>query len=312
MAATVAVGVPAGTGSTGSSPPARASPAAPANPSAATARRRVGPPDTSRSQASVLPTSASRKLSRGAPPMAAHGAVGAPAWLMASLPHGNAYGHRARSASAATHQPATASGQARSRNSICWPMVSSAKITASAAASAAQAYQATLISQDSRGTNRASPNTSPITKLARRLRRQSATTSSAGPSGASGHRPTGGKAAVSSSPPARAMSSAHGSARRGPVLLDTGAAAGSRVAPASPAAVGSAEAAGDGSAAPGDGAAVAGGSAGAAGGGAGESGLVTAAAAGAPPGSPSLPVSATTPSHTCMSAYAAPPSVAGA
>src|SRR5215470_5687709 len=300
MAATVAVGVPAGTGSTGRSPPARASPAAPANPSAATARRRVGPPGTSRSQASVLPTRASRKLSRGAPPMAAHGAVGAPAWLMASLPHGNAYGHRARSASAATHQPATASGQARSRSSICWPMVSSAKITASAAASAAQAYQATLISQDSSGTNRASPNTSPITKLARRLRRQSATTSSAGPSGASGHRPSGGKAAVSTSPPARAMSSAQGSARRGPVRLDTGAAAASRVvaggfgaASASPAVAGGAGMADGGSGAPGDrvtdggaggpadGAAVVGDPAAAAGGGSWVPGLVTAAAVGA-------------------------------
>src|SRR5215468_1217800 len=293
MAATVAVGVPAGTGSTGRSPPARASPAAPANPSAATARRRVGPPDTSRSQASVLPTSASRKLSRGAPPMAAHGAVGAPAWLMASLPHGNAYGHRARSAPAATHQPATASGQARSRSSICWPMVSSAKITASAAASAAQAYQATLISQDSSGTNRASPNTSPITKLARRLRRQSASTSSAGASGASGHRLSGGKAAVSSSPPARAMSSAQGSARRGLVRLGTGAAAGSGVAPASPAVVGGAGVAGGGSGRPGgrvtdggaggpaDGAAVVGDPAAAAGGGSWVPGLVTAAAVGA-------------------------------
>src|SRR5215472_18788378 len=308
MAATVAVGVPAGTGSTGRSPPARASPAAPASTSAATARR-TGSRGTSRNQARVLPTSASRKVSRGAPPMAAHGAVGAPAWLMASLPHGNAYGQRLRSASAATHQPATASGQARSRSNICWPMVSSAKITASEAASAAQAYQATLISQDSSGTNRASPNTSPITKLARRLRRQSASTSSAGPSGASGHRLSGGKAAVSSSPPARAMSSAQGSARRGLVRLGTGAAAGSGVAPASPgvapaspAVVGGAGVAGGGSRRPGgrvtdggaggpaDGAAVAGEPAAAAGGGSWVTGLVTAAAVGTPPGSPSLPV----------------------
>ncbi len=203
---------------------------------------------------------------------------------MASLPHGNAYGHRSRSASAATHQPATATGQARSRSSTCWPMVSSAKITASATASAAQAYQARLISQDSRGTNRASPNSSPITKLARRLRRQSATTSSAGPSGASGHAPTGGKAAVSTSPPASAMSSAQGSARPEPAGLGTGAAVGVRVAPASPGVAGGARVAGDSAVAPGGGSWVA--------------GLVTAAAAGAPPGSPSLPVKHNHPSRT--------------
>ena len=147
--------------------------------------------------------------------MAVQGAVGAPAWLMASLPHGNAYGHRSRSASAATHQPATATGQARSDSSTRWPTASRAKMTASAMASAAQAYQARLISQDSSGMKNASPNSNPTAKLARRLRPCSASTSSAGPSGASGHAPTGGKAAVRTSPPATAASKAHPSARRG-------------------------------------------------------------------------------------------------
>src|SRR6516165_9954421 len=134
---------------------------------------------------------------------------------MASLPHGKAYGHLPRNASAATHQPATATGHARSDSSTRWPAQSRAKITASAMASAAHAYQATLISQDSRGTNRASPNSSPARTLARRLRPCSATTSSAGPSGASGHTPAGGKAAVRASPPATAANSAQGSASTG-------------------------------------------------------------------------------------------------
>src|SRR5262249_29489976 len=218
ISATAAVGLPAGTGSSGSSAPARARPAAPAKASAGTARRRSTPPagpGASTSQASVLPARASTKVSSGAPPMAAQGAAGLPAWLIASLPHGKAYGHLARSASAATHQPATATGQARSDSSTRWPAQSSAKITASAMASAAHAYQATLISQDSRGTNRASPNSSPARRLDRRRRPCSASTSSAGPSGASGHAPTGGKAAVRASPPATAANSAQGSASTG-------------------------------------------------------------------------------------------------
>ena len=77
-----------------------------------------------------------------------------------------------------------------------------AKITASAPASPAHAYQATLISHDSSGTNRASPNTSPQPNDPRRLRPVSATTSSPGPRNASGHTSSGGDAANTASPPA--------------------------------------------------------------------------------------------------------------
>ena len=50
---------------------------------------------------------------------------------------------------AATHQPATASGQARSRSSGGSARASTAKMTASTTASVTQAYQATLTSHDS-------------------------------------------------------------------------------------------------------------------------------------------------------------------
>ena len=74
-------------------------------------------------------------------------------------------------------------------------MASTAKMTARAPASATHAYQATLTSQDSRGTNSARPNASPHPNDPRRLRPVSATTSSAGPSTASGQASIGGKAA---------------------------------------------------------------------------------------------------------------------
>src|SRR5271163_2563916 len=79
---------------------------------------------------------------------------------------------------------------------------------ASAPASPAHAYQATLISLDSNGTNMATPNTSPQPNDPRRLRPVSATTSSAGPSTASGHTSSGGNDANSASPPAADSSSA--------------------------------------------------------------------------------------------------------
>ena len=209
--------------STGSRHPASASPAAPAKASAGRTRRcsargRSWPRDAGRrsvrcagpssSQARQAPARASRKVSSGAPPIATQRAVGAPAWLIASLPHGKAYGHRSRTASAATHQPATAAGQARSRSSRRWPTVSTAKLTISATARAAQTYQATLTSQEISGTKNAAPNTSPTTRLAPRLVRHSATASSAGPATASGQAPTGGKAAARARPPASATSNA--------------------------------------------------------------------------------------------------------
>ena len=174
----------------------------------------------------MAPASATRKVSSGAPPIAAHGAAGVPAWLIASLPHGNAYGQRARSASAQTHQPATASGQARRPRSRRWPTASTAKITASLTASASHAYHATLSSQDRRGMKKASPNTSPPSSDALRPRRHSATASSAGPAGASSQIPTGGNAAASASPPASATASATGSRGRAGVVAGPAGAAG--------------------------------------------------------------------------------------
>src|SRR5690349_4346213 len=149
-----------------------------------------------------------RKLSRGAPPIATQRTSGATDWLIASRPQGNAYGHRSLIPSTRTHQPATATGQYGRFSSSRCPMASTARMTASAPASAAHAYQASLISQDSRGTNAARPNTSPQPNDARRLRPASATTSSPGATAASGHASTGGNDAYSASPPATEISSA--------------------------------------------------------------------------------------------------------
>ena len=154
--------------------------------------------------------SATRKDSSGAPPTATQRTSGATDWLMASRPQGNANGHRSRSASAATHHAATSAGQPGSSSSSRWPMQTMAKISASAPASAAHAYQATLISHDSSGTNRASPNTSPHPNEDRRRRPVSAKTSSPGPRNASGHTSSGGNDAKAASPPAADSSSAHG------------------------------------------------------------------------------------------------------
>src|SRR5580693_5542269 len=144
----------------------------------------------------MAPVSATRKLSSGAPPIATQRTSGATDWLMASRPQGKANGHRSRSASAATHQAATRAGQNGSTSSSRWPTHSRAKITASARASAAHAYQATL-------------TPSPQPNDPRRLRPVSATTSSAGPSTASGQASIGGNEAYTASPPATLASSAH-------------------------------------------------------------------------------------------------------
>ncbi len=62
----------------------------------------------------MAPISATTKVSTGGPPIAAQPCVGTPAWLIASLPQGKPpQGQRSLNASAATHQPATASGQQR-------------------------------------------------------------------------------------------------------------------------------------------------------------------------------------------------------
>ena len=157
----------------------------------------------------MAPVSATRKLSSGTPPTATQRTSGAADWLMASRPQGKAYGHRSRNASTLTHQPATAAGQKGSSSSTRWAMQNTAKMIASAPASPNHAYQATLLSQDSSGTNRATPNTSPQPSDPRRLRPVSATTSSPGPAAASGQAPSGGNDAKTASPPARHSSSAH-------------------------------------------------------------------------------------------------------
>ncbi len=140
--------------------------------------------------------------------MATQRTSGAADWLIASRPQGKAYGHRSLIASTRTHQPATAAGQYGRLSSSRCPTASTAKMSASTPARMAHAYQASLISQEISGANRARPNASPQPNDARRLRPASATTSSPGPATASGHAPTGGNAANSASPPASEMSRA--------------------------------------------------------------------------------------------------------
>src|SRR6516165_11553107 len=224
MAATVAVLALAGTGSMGSAAGSTARPAAAASAVPASAVRRRGvrarrpgrPGQTvSTTQASVAPNSATANVNSGAPPTAAQPRVGASAWLIASRPHGKPHGQRSRSASAATHQPATANGQAGSFSKSLCPTASTAKMTASAAASVTQAYQARLITQASRGKKKAAPKTSPTQNEARSDRPDNAITSSAGPAAASGQIPAGGNAAASASPPASAVASAQRSRSSG-------------------------------------------------------------------------------------------------
>ena len=161
------------------------------------------------SQASVAPISATRKVSSGAPPTAAQRAVGASAWLIASLPQGKPpHGQRSRSASAATHQPATATGQPGSRSRSRWPIASTARMTAEPPARPAHAYHATFSTQDSIRKKNATPKTSPARNDPRRDRPASATVSRAGPTAASGQMPAGGNAAARARPPARAAGSA--------------------------------------------------------------------------------------------------------
>ena len=102
---------------------------------------------------------------------------------MASRPQGNPpNGNRSRSASRLTHQPATATGQPGSRSSSRCAMASTARMTADPSASAVHANHQTLITQDSSGKKKATPNTSPHTNDARRFRPARATVSSATPS----------------------------------------------------------------------------------------------------------------------------------
>ena len=210
------------------------------------------PPGASSSQATHAPASATTNVSSGAPPTVAHGAAGVPGWLIASLPQGNAYGHRSRSASAPTHQPATASGQARSEQH---PLAHGEQREDHRLGDR-QRQPGVPGHVDQPGQQRDEERQAEQQagrSEARRLRRHSATTSSAGPRGRSGHIPTGGNAAVRASPPASAAS-AQGQARlagrpgpRGPVpggrtwrtagpVRGPGAGAGRVAAPGSPAA----------------------------------------------------------------------------
>ena len=155
MAATVAVGVPAAAVDRehraaasrrppSESPPARSRPGRqPVSRPAATvaprharrpgrrlaARRRQHQPGQRHA-----PASATRKVSSGAPPIATQRPRSArwPGSWPAGPTGSRRTATRSRTASAATHQPATASGQARSRSSSRWPTASTAKITASA------------------------------------------------------------------------------------------------------------------------------------------------------------------------------------
>ena len=218
IAATTAVGSPAAPPSPGSSAPAARSAAIAASASAGQRARDGGvaaddrppprpPAGPSSSHARQAAVSAMRKVRNGGPPIATQRAVGADAWLMTSRPHGKpSQGHRSRSASAATHQPATASGQARSRSSSHCPSVSTAKMAVSAMARAAQTYHATLTSQDRSGKKKATPKTTPTASAVLARCRRKAMTSRAGPTTASGQMPAGGKAAASARPPASAVS----------------------------------------------------------------------------------------------------------
>src|SRR5215469_12600428 len=222
MAATTAVLALAGTGSRVNAAGITASPAAPASAAAASTTSRRGKAARHRgsavstTQASVAPKSAITNVSAGVPPIAAHPLVGALAWLIASLPHGKPpHGQRSLSASSATHQPATATGQPGSVSSRRWATAPAARMTAEAPASPSQAYQATLSTHDSSGKKKATPNTSPTTNEARSDRPDSAIASSAGPAAASGQMPAGGNAAASASPPARPTTSAQRSVSGG-------------------------------------------------------------------------------------------------
>ena len=105
---------------------------------------------------------ATTKESTGGPPIAAQPCVGSPAWLIASRPHGKPpHGQRSRNASAATHQPATASGHQRRLSSSRWAMANTAKMSAEAMASATQANQARLTTQASSGMKNARPKAKP-------------------------------------------------------------------------------------------------------------------------------------------------------
>src|SRR5262249_4074139 len=108
----------------------------------------------------------------------------------------------------ATHHTATASGQPRRYISSRWATLSTAKTSASATASATQAYQARLVSQESSGRKKASPNTSPSGKAARRLRPRRMSARTAGPTGASAQTPRGENEAARGTPPATAPSGA--------------------------------------------------------------------------------------------------------
>ena len=135
---------------------------------------------------------------------------------MASRPQGNPpNGKRSRSASRLTHQPATATGQPGSRSSSRCAMASTARMTADPSASAVHANHQTLITQDSSGKKKATPNTSPHANDARRFRPARATVSNATPSGANGQIPTGGNETASSSPPASAARNAQRSRNPG-------------------------------------------------------------------------------------------------
>ena len=139
----------------------------------------------------MAPTSATTKVSAAARDRRQPW-VGTPAWLIASLPHGKPpHGQRSLNASAATHQPATASGHQRRLSSSRCAIANTAKMSAEAIASATQANQARLMTQATSGKKKARPKTRPTVNAPRSERPDRATTSSAWLTTASGHAPPG-------------------------------------------------------------------------------------------------------------------------
>ena len=117
-----------------------------------------------------VPASATRKVSSGGPPIATHRAVGASAWLMASrapretAPRATGRGPPRRRPTSRRRPAATP----RSRSSSRWPSGQHARTSPPRrSASAAQAYQATLTSQESSGTKNAQAECQPESRRRR-------------------------------------------------------------------------------------------------------------------------------------------------
>src|SRR5262245_52027463 len=112
-------------------------------------------------------------------------------------------------ASCATHQPATASGQARSDNSGRSASAATTNREVSRSVSAARAYQETLMSHDKSVTKKMTPQVRARPRVVRRLLPHTASVSKAGPAIASGQKPAGGNAPARAKPAAAAVNRDH-------------------------------------------------------------------------------------------------------